>query len=226
MPSSPPGMGERVLRRLRDASRRSLPPGLAPDVMWSLVVAGARRRTALTLSLAVLVLVVLPVGLFFLGRSSVKPSKASVEAGVGTAPPAKSATSPVRPEPAPSAPLVAPEPGPPAPPAEVAEAVYQAERLARIGDSNESLKVLRRALTKRPHPLLYSTLGQIACGKEKVAIANGALAQLSDEKPATKKARSDLLLVCKSYDILENKTGKLVKVGRSKSEGLRLAPVH
>ena len=76
-------MGERVLRRLRDAGRRSLPPGLAPDVLWSLVVAGARRRAALTLSLAALVLVVLPVGLFFLGRSSVKPSKPSVEAGAG-----------------------------------------------------------------------------------------------------------------------------------------------
>ena len=226
MPSSPPGMGERVLRRLRDAGRRSLPPGLAPDVLWSLVVAGARRRAALTLSLAALVLVVLPVGLFFLGRSSVKPSKPSVEAGAGATAALKAAAPPVSPEPAPSVSQAPPEPGPPPPPDEVVEAVYQAERLARIGDSNESLKVLRRALTKRPHPLLYSTLGQIACGKDKVAIANGALAKLSDEKPATKKARSDLLLVCKSYDILESKTGKLVKVGRSKSGDLRLAPVH
>ena len=86
MPSSPPGMGERVLRRLRDASRRSLPPGLAPDVMWSLVVAGARRRTALTLSLAVLVLVVLPVGCSSLAAPASSPARRASKPVQGDSP--------------------------------------------------------------------------------------------------------------------------------------------
>jgi serine/threonine protein kinase len=226
MPSSPPGMGERVLRRLRDASRRSLPPGLAPDVLWSVLVAGARRRAALTIGLALALFVVLPVGLFFLGRSSVKPSKPAIEPSLTAPSPPRELPAAARTEPAVAATNNPAAPPPPPPPSDVTEAVYRAERLARIGGANEAIKDLRRAIAKRPHPLLWSTLGQLACGKDKLSIANQALGQLGDEKPETQKARADLFLVCKSYDILENKAGKLIKVGGAKPGTLRLAPVR
>lgn len=226
MPSSPPGMGERVLRRLRDAGRRSLPPALSPDVLWSLFLARARSRVVLTISVATLVLVVLPVGLFFLGRSSVKPNKPVPE--VTTAARGSVAALPVPPraELAPPLAIRPSEPPLPPPPAEVAAAVYQAERLARIGAANEAMKGLRRAIEKRSHPLLWSTLGQLACGKDKSAIANQALEHLVEDKPEVRKARADLLLVCKSYDILENKSGKLIKLGGKKAGSLRLRPVR
>jgi serine/threonine protein kinase len=226
MPSSPPGMGERVLRRLRDAGRRSLPPALSPDVLWSLFLARARRRAVLTISIATLVLVVLPVGLFFLGRSSVKPNKLGPEVTTAARGPVAALAAPPRTELAPSLPSRPAEPPLPPPPSEVSAAVYQAERLARIGAANEAMKGLRRAIAKRSHPLLWSTLGQLACGKDKSAIANQALEQLVDDKPETRKARADLLLVCKSYDILENKSGKLIKLGGKKTDSLRLRPVR
>lgn len=221
--TSSPSLGERVLGRLRDTGRRSLArPREIGDELWSLLIRRGKKRRIATAILAGLVLVAGLLGPFYLGRSSVKLER-QIGQSARPVPPAV----PVPPPPIAAPPPVSP-PSPPEPqlPADVRAALQLSEKLVRIGDVNEAMKGLRRALSKRSHPALWSTLGQLACRKDKLSVANQALAKLPSGRPDSDGPRRDLLTICKAYDVLENKTGKLVKLAGARSSSLRLRPVR
>lgn len=223
--NSAPSLGERVLGRLRDAGRRSwVRQREIGDELWSLLIRRGKKRRIASAFLVACLLVAGVMGPFYLGRSSVRrESQSSLVSGpavpVASPPsvPAPSRAEPVREGPAAPTPVL---------PADVSAALAQSEKLLRIGDSNQAMKELRRALGKHPHPALWSALGQVACSKDKLGSANQALGKLPEQRPDSLSARRELLQVCKSYDILENKSGKLVKALVTRSPTLRIRPVR
>ena len=223
--NSSPSLGERVLGRLREAGRRSFTRQREiGEELWSLLIRRGKKRRIVS-AVALLGLIVGGVlGPFFLGRSSVKrepvkadPPRLQVPASPAPVPPA--------PVPPVAAPPVPPPAAPPLPP-KVSKAILQSEALLRAGDTNDAIKALRRALAQHPHPQLWSALGQLACRKDRLSIANQALAKLPDPRRDTAEARRELLSVCKTFDILENKAGKLVKAPPPRTPKLRIRPVR
>ena len=222
--NSMPSLGERVLGRLRDAGRRSwVRQREIGDELWSLLVRRGKKRRIASLVLLVGLIIFGLLGPFFLGRSSVRREPQNPDA---TRPPPAVAEVARPPLPGPPAPPAVAAP-PPAPPlsASVRAALATSDQQAQAGDTAQAIKVLRRALAKDPHPQLWSALGQIACRKDKLSLANQALSNLPEGRSESEPARRELLSLCKTYDILENKSGKLVKLVPTRSS-LRLRPVR
>jgi hypothetical protein len=230
--TSTPSLGERVFGRLRDAGRRSwVRQREVGEELWSLLVRRGKKRRIVSAFVAACLIFAGLLGPFFLGRSSVRrdppdPEPARPTPAAPVAAPAPVATD-RRTQPAPS-------PPPPPLPASVRTVLFESEAQARAGETAEAMKTLRVALAREPHPQLWSALGQLACRRTKLSVANQALARLpatADDaqaatQPASQWARSELLSTCKAYDILENKAGKLVKVERPRSSSLRIRPVR
>lgn len=117
----------------------------------------------------------------------------------------------VRPPPQPVPVAPAPLP-PPVWPEPVAKVLAKAERLVRVGDLTAAMRELKAANKVAPHPAQSSVLGQLACRRGNLRTANEALVLLSGKEPETIRLRAQLVEVCRDYDLLESKSGSLVKI--------------
>jgi serine/threonine protein kinase len=101
-----------------------------------------------------------------------------------------------------------PEEEPP-PPVELERALADAQAKAKAGDAAGAYKALRSAVKKYSHPLGWGAVGEYACQAGRLDRANEALSHLTDEAPGCRRARTALLAVCQTHDIVLAADGRL-----------------